>query len=98
MKHTIKISAVILGVTLAMTAAYARTEARSRRSPAQRDASMQTSQVAIPDPLRPPALVPSCDQVGGICLMRSTCVAEGGLAIGSIVCPTGTQCCVFEAQ
>jgi hypothetical protein len=96
--HTIKISGVVLGLALAITAAHARTGLRSSPPPAQGDASTPTSHVTVPDQLRPTPLVPSCDQVGGICIMRSTCVADGGLTIGAIVCPTGTQCCVFEAR
>lgn len=98
MKYTTKISGVILGMALAMTVAYARTGDRSGQPLVRRDASMRTSQLTIPEALRPPALIPTCDQVGGICMMRTTCVAEGGLAIGTIACPTGTECCVFEAH
>lgn len=97
MKHTIKISGVILGMALAMTVAYARTEERSGQSLVQRDASMQTSQITIPPALRLPASIRSCDAIGGFCSTFNLCHGTGGVVVAGTECSDfGEICCVYE--
>jgi hypothetical protein len=94
MKHTIKISGVIIGMALAMTVAYARTEERSGQSPAQRDASMRTSQIAIPPALRLPALIQSCtDPDGGFCTTLQICLSDRGHPISVPPCTALKEIC-----
>ena len=97
MKHTIKISGVILGMALAMTVAYARTYERSGQLSAPRDASMQISQITIPPALRLPASIRSCDDVGGFCSTFNLCHGTGGVVINGTSCSDfGEICCVYE--
>jgi hypothetical protein len=95
MKHTIKISGVILGMALAMTVAYARAEERSGQSPAQRDASMRTSQITIPPALRLPA-IRNCADVPGFCDTSNHCRLIGGSGLIATPCNSlGEICCFF---
>ena len=96
MTHTIKISGVILGMALAMTVAYARTEERSGQSPAQRDAIMRTSQITIPPALRLPALLNCANDIGGFCDTSNHCRLVGGTGRIATPCNSlGEICCFF---
>lgn len=96
MKHTIKISGVVLGLALAMTAAYARTDDRSGQPPAQRDASMRTSQITIPQALRLSASIRSCENIGGFCSTFTLCRGTGGVVLNGTSCSDfGEICCVY---
>lgn len=96
MKHTIKISGVVLGLALAMTVAYARTDVRSGQPPAQRDASVQTAQITIPPALRLSASVRSCEDIGGFCSTFTPCRNTGGIVLHSTSCDEfGEICCVY---
>ena len=91
MKSTIKIFGVMLGLALAMTAAYARSEDRSEAPQAQRDAAAavsRTSQITIPTALRPPTV--TCKGIGGECVPRAQCTVIVTIALG---CINGNVCC-----
>ncbi|HEX8115621.1 MAG TPA: hypothetical protein VF516_48180 [Kofleriaceae bacterium] len=97
MKSTIKIFGVMLGLALAMTAAYARSEDRSEPPQAQRDAAAvvsRTSQIVIPAALRPPTL--TCKGIGAECVSPAVCAAAGGFVVTiALGCINGNVCCEF---
>jgi hypothetical protein len=90
MKYKINILAVVSGLALAMTAAYASSEAPAARPAAT---SARTQRFVVPAALSP-AVTLICQKIGGACLRESVCIAAGGTA-GTAVggCPSGTVCC-----
>lgn len=94
MKSVIKISGAILGLALAMTAAYAGSDGRSEASPVQRHAAETSAplQITVPEVLQP-AVTLNCSTAGGTCFTRTECIIKGGVVSTLPGCPSGTVCC-----
>ncbi len=74
MKYTFKILAVVCGLALAMTAAYAHSKPPAARPAAT---SERTPPLVVPAALSP-AFIPLCWVVGGLCETRAACAAMNG--------------------
>lgn len=93
MKYTFKILAVVSGLALAMTAAYA-----SSQAPVARPAATLawTPPIVVPAALSP-GFIPICFVLGGQCLTPSACAARNGTPGTQIPnCPAGTLCCLLD--
>ena len=97
MNYSIKISAIMFGVALAMTAAcgVARNDQDSASSPrsGEQTTAPESTQSVPREPI--PAFTVTCDDLGGICETRSECIADGGRVTSHPGCSTGDVCCMF---
>jgi hypothetical protein len=95
--YSIKISAIMFGVALAMTAAcgVARNDQDSASSPrsGEQTAAPEPTQSVLREPI--PAITVTCDDLGGVCETRSECTADQGRVINHPGCLTGDVCCMF---